>query len=83
VKYPPVKDGDQVTPKMRGYKMCCCDCGLVHKMDFDVLKVTKKFKDGSYRAVEMSPTTYRVRITPSRDYRATAAVRREAKKKAE
>jgi hypothetical protein len=81
VRYPQVKDGDRVTPKMRGYKMRCCDCGLVHKIDFDVLKVTKQRKDGSFTAVELSPLSYRVRLIPSRDYRATAAVRRESKKR--
>ena len=27
-----------MTPKRRGYKMCCCDCGLVHRMDFRVVE---------------------------------------------
>ena len=26
--------GEWVSPIRRGYKMQCCDCGLVHKMDF-------------------------------------------------
>lgn len=25
-----------VQPLMSGYKLCCCDCGLVHTMDFRV-----------------------------------------------
>ena len=29
-----VKAGEWVWPKMRGYKMECCDCGLIHEMDF-------------------------------------------------
>lgn len=29
--------GEWVQPIRRGYKMCCCDCGLVHKMDFRVV----------------------------------------------
>ena len=28
------KDGEWIQPKMRGYLMSCCDCGLVHKMNF-------------------------------------------------
>ena len=26
-----------VTPVMDGYKMACCDCGLVHVLDFAVV----------------------------------------------
>ena len=25
-----------VTPVQQGYKLCCCDCGLVHTVDFRV-----------------------------------------------
>lgn len=32
--YPTIKDGELVTPKRIGYKMSCCDCGLVHRIDF-------------------------------------------------
>lgn len=34
-KYPSVKDGQWVAPVKRGYRMRCCDCGLVHVIDFD------------------------------------------------
>lgn len=36
--YAQVADGEWVQPKSRGYKMCCCDCGLVHTMDFRIYK---------------------------------------------
>lgn len=32
--YPPVGPGEWVTPKRKGYGLGCCDCGLVHKMEF-------------------------------------------------
>ena len=31
-----VKAGEWVQPVCRGYLMKCCDCGLVHKMDFRI-----------------------------------------------
>jgi hypothetical protein len=34
--YPRMKNGEWVKPKKRSYKMACCDCGLVHRMDFIV-----------------------------------------------
>lgn len=37
-KYSKPKAGEWVRPVMIGYKMMCCDCGLVHKMDFKVIR---------------------------------------------
>jgi hypothetical protein len=36
MKYPRVTDGDWVRPFMKGYRMMCCDCGLVHVVNFRV-----------------------------------------------
>jgi hypothetical protein len=36
VKFHQVTDGDWVMPIMRGYKMQCCDCGLIHTINFKV-----------------------------------------------
>lgn len=33
-----------VQPIRRGYKMCCCDCGLVHDMDFRIVKGRAQFR---------------------------------------
>jgi hypothetical protein len=49
-KFNKVKDGEWVQPNMRGYLMKCCDCGLVHKLDFMVLKLVKR--SGSYKVGE-------------------------------
>ena len=50
-----------ISPVKRGYKMQCCDCGLVHTVDFRINKNWPEFR-------------------MARDNRATAAIRREAKK---
>ena len=63
MRYNKVNDGDIVRPKMSGWKLMCCDCGLVHQMKFRVIK-------GQVEFVAM------------RDYRATAAARRDHCKKA-
>lgn len=36
--------GEWVQPVRGGYLMECCDCGLVHRLDFRVLKVHKNRK---------------------------------------
>jgi hypothetical protein len=73
-KYPRPKEAEWIQPIAKGYKMMCCDCGLVHKMDFrHVVKVTK----------DMVMPTYggKVQFRVWRDERATAAARRSRKKK--
>lgn len=34
MKYEDAPDGEWFAPRMRGYRMMCCDCGLVHRFDF-------------------------------------------------
>jgi len=34
--YHQIKDEEWITPVHKGYKMMCCDCGLVHDTDFRV-----------------------------------------------
>lgn len=32
-----VSDGEWITVPKRGYKEQCCDCGLVHKLNFKII----------------------------------------------
>ena len=64
MKYPVVNDGDIVVPVMKGYRMRCCDCDLVHRVNFTVRKHGRGHK-----------VSFRI----WRDNRATAAARRKKK----
>lgn len=44
MKFQKVQPGEWVKPVMKGYLMKCCDCGLVHKLDFKVLKHARGHK---------------------------------------
>lgn len=44
MKYIQVYSGDWVQPIKKGYKMACCDCGLVHSMNFRVVKGKIQFQ---------------------------------------
>jgi hypothetical protein len=35
-RYEPVREGEWVQPVRRGYLLQCCDCSLVHVVDFRV-----------------------------------------------
>lgn len=65
-KYPQVYEGETVRPVRRNYKMVCCDCGLVHTLNFRL----EPYGNGK-----------RIAFTAYRDERATAAIRRRPQKK--
>lgn len=37
MRYEKPKAGEWVRPVMKGYKMACCDCSLVHRMNFKIV----------------------------------------------
>lgn len=71
---------DWTQPTMDGYRMACCDCGLVHEMQFEALKVTSHNADGTWRATALSKDKYRVQMRARRHKRATAQTRRRRAK---
>lgn len=38
MRYIPIKDGEWIQPVRKGYRMKCCDCGLVHIFNFRLIK---------------------------------------------
>jgi len=42
--YPKVNSNEWVQPIRKGYKMACCDCGLIHEMDFKIVKSRVRFR---------------------------------------
>jgi len=48
-----VRDGEWVQPILRGHLMKCCDCGLVHRMDFRLVNVHGRARP-QFRAKRLS-----------------------------
>lgn len=67
---------DWETPVMEGYKMACCDCGLVHEVDFGVLEIEEHLPNGDWKAVELPKDKYRVQMRMKRNNRSTGQMRR-------
>jgi hypothetical protein len=44
MEYVVVKDGEWIEPVMKNYKLACCDCGLIHKVDFRIRKGHIQFR---------------------------------------
>lgn len=68
-----------VPPTMKGYRIACCDCGLVHNMEFRVVKIKREEKDGSYLFKELPDEKYRVHFRAQRNNRSTANMRKKKK----
>lgn len=76
--WPKIGDGEEVLPEMKGYKMACCDCGLVHLMDFKVVQVVPAASDGEVGTIEPEGVdSLRVVLTAYRDEVATMIKREE------
>lgn len=64
-KYAKVEAGEWVQPTRTGYRMACCDCGLVHVLNF--------------RTLPMGGNRRKIQFQVFRDNRATAGLRRKKK----
>lgn len=74
VKHGPDGWSDWMMPLMDHYRMACCDCGLVHTMQFAVMRVTNK--SGEFSSGPDVSKTHRVMFRAQRNNRSTAALRR-------
>lgn len=54
MRYKQVKAGEWVQPVRRGYRMKCCDCGLVHVLNFRLVPHAggKKIQFQAFRGKE-------------------------------
>lgn len=51
MRYTTPNEGEWVQPKRKGYKLRCCDCGLVHTLDFRIKNKRIQFRAfRNYRA---------------------------------
>jgi hypothetical protein len=66
-----------VPPMMKGYRMACCDCGLVHDMEFRVVKVSKTLADGTWEHGEpLDSAKFRVMFRAKRNNHSSGRLRK-------
>ena len=77
VTVPNARDySDWIQPAMESYKMGCCDCGLVHDLEFRVVEVTKDLGDGYKEVIETDNQNLVVQFRTKRNNRSTGQLRR-------
>ena len=62
-------------PVLKGYRLGCCDCNLVHDIDFRVLRVVKRHRDGRMEVQPVSSKGFRIEFRAKRNERCTSARR--------
>lgn len=83
-KYPIMFEGTDGWSEWRhplpGHRMACCDCGLIHEMEFRIVRqVGPEGPDGTWPSRAPKEKDLRVIFRAKRDKRATAAKRRGKK----
>jgi hypothetical protein len=66
--------GEWIRPRMRDFREQCCDCGLIHRLDFRIVDDRKGVRAPPAKG-RSRPRLY-IEIRTRRDDRATAAARR-------
>lgn len=60
MKYLEQKDGEWVEPVRKGYRLACCDCSLVHTLNFRIRKSKIQFQAfRNYRATAAMRRRYK------------------------
>lgn len=72
----PGQFSDWQKPTMRGYRMCCCACGLSHEMEFMAVKITKEHPGGILEFHALPADKYQVQFRAKIHRRATATAQR-------
>jgi hypothetical protein len=66
-EYPTQEENKWVTPVMDNYGMKCCDCGLIHLVDFQATKVVEVHGEDDKTHEPLSTKKYGVRFRVRRE----------------
>jgi len=63
---PVAQDGEWIQPVLHNFYHQCCDCGLIHRMDFKIGKHKGKYKM-LFRAFRVPRSTTKIPVLNSSD----------------
>lgn len=58
------------------YKMACCDCGLVHDLEFKVAEILSQKKNGWWEGRDAEPGKFKTLFRVRRNDKATDSLRK-------
>jgi hypothetical protein len=67
---------DWFYPQMDKYEMACCDCCLVHDIEFQIVERTENKRSGEFMPKAVRGKKFQVGMRVARNNRATANARR-------
>jgi hypothetical protein len=84
VRYDVIPYGAWTRPRMRNFRDQCCDCGLIHRLDFRIVDdgegaAPPKGRSRPSSGQARSRPSLKIEFRTRRDDRATAAARRPFK----
>jgi hypothetical protein len=82
VTYHVIAYGEWTRPRMRNFREQCCDCGLIHRLDFRIVDTRKRVhaRLGAKRKdVQIDLRGLKIEFRTRRDDGATATARRRLK----
>ena len=74
MSYDVVGYGEWLRPRMRDFREQCCDCGLIHRLDFRIVAGNEGARPPTRG--RSHPSSLHIEVRTRRDDRATAAARR-------
>jgi hypothetical protein len=81
IRYSVIPYGEWTRPRMQNFREQCCDCGLIHRLDFRIVEERGGAGTGGRVASQRSPRAGKryIEFRTRRDDRATAAARRSSR----
>lgn len=68
---------DWIRPVMNGYHMSCCECGLVHTINFRSIEIFKIYKNGTKEGYVLPKKKYQVEMKVRRNEKLTKQLRKK------
>lgn len=65
-----------VVPEDAPFRLACCDCGLVHEMEFRAIEIEQAYANGVKIGRILPPGTFQVEFRARRAARLTATQRK-------
>jgi len=78
-KFKIISSNELTIPVMKGYKMACCNCSLVHNINFSIIEKFDYKPNGTFKYRIIDNKDYAIEFSATRNNRSTAQLRKHNK----